>query len=129
MAMRFRWYLHGAVVMAERLNKEFLEELKDIMDEEFPLLLQTYLRESERQLQGIDQAWQAGELDDLRRSAHSLKGSSGNIGAEALAELCAELERSAKHADVTAVPETLEALSGEFVAVKEAVTRIHQGHS
>ena len=115
--------------MAERLNKEFLEELKDIMDEEFPLLLQTYLSESERQLQGIDQAWQAGELEDLRRSAHSLKGSSGNIGAEALAQLCAELERSAKHADVAGVPQTLEALSGEFVAVREAVSQIHQSHS
>ncbi len=126
--MKSRLFLRGVVVMAERLNKELLEELKDIMEEEFPLLLQTYLRESELQFQRIDEAWQAQELDDLRRSAHSLKGSSGNIGAEALAELCADLERSAKSAEVDNVPSTMQALAGEFNAVKDVVTQIHQGH-
>lgn len=128
MAMKSRLFLRGVVVMAERLNKELLEELKDIMEEEFPLLLQTYLRESELQFQRIDEAWQAQELDDLRRSAHSLKGSSGNIGAEALAELCSDLERSAKFAEVDNVPSTMQALAGEFNAVKDVVTQIHQGH-
>lgn len=114
--------------MIERLNTEFLEELKDIMEEEFPLLLETYLRESELQYQRIDAAWQEQELEDLRRCAHSLKGSSGNIGAEQLADLCGALERQAKQSEVAKVPVTLHALHGEFEAVKASVNRLYESH-
>lgn len=114
--------------MIERLNTELLEELKDIMEEEFPLLLETYLRESQLQYQRIDNAWKQQEMEDLRRSAHSLKGSSGNIGAEQLAGLCGALERQAKQAAVAGVSVTLQALHSEFEAVKESVNRLYESH-
>lgn len=126
--MKSRSFLHGVMAMIESLNTEFLEELKDIMEEEFPLLLETYLRESELQYQRIDDAWRGRALDELRRSAHSLKGSSGNIGAEQLAELCSTLERQAKQAEVEVLPATLHALLGEFQVVKASVSRLYECH-
>lgn len=114
--------------MTEHLNTEMLEELKDVMEEEFPLLLETYLRESEFQHQRIDEAWREQGLDELRRCAHSLKGSSSNIGAEQLAELCSQLERLAKDEETSDVPDTLAALSQEFTAVRETVTGLYESH-
>ena len=120
--------MHGVTIMTEHLNTEFLEEIKDVMEEEFALLLETYLRESELQHQRIDEAWQEQGLDELRRCAHSLKGSSGNIGAEQLAALCSQLERLARDKETEEVPETIAALSQEFAAVRVTVTGLYESH-
>jgi HPt (histidine-containing phosphotransfer) domain-containing protein len=41
-------------------------------------------------------------VDDIRRNAHSLKGSSRGMGAQALGDLFAELEQLAKAGDIPA---------------------------
>ena len=82
--------------MSEPLNQTLVSELRLLMEDDFPLLLETFLAESERQFQRISVAWHANDLDDLRRSAHALKGSCSNIGAEALAAQCAALEIEAR---------------------------------
>lgn len=95
------------------------------MEEEFPLLLETYLRDSKLQYQRIDEAWQQRSMEELRRSAHSLKGSSANIGAEQLAALCSQLEAQAKESDQTQMAEAIGAINAELAAVSETVTGIH----
>lgn len=119
------WFSHGAAAMAEHLNSELFNELKDIMEEEFPLLLETYLRDSQLQYQRIDEAWKRQSMDEMRRSAHSLKGSSANIGAEQLAALCAELESKAKESDQTRMAAAVDAVSVELAAVRQTVSGIY----
>ncbi len=112
--------------MTDHLNDDILQELEAIMEEEFPILLETYLRESATQRDRISEAWAAGNLEDLRRGAHSLKGGSGNIGAEQLAALCAELERQAREACVDEVADTLARVTGELEAVQAEVASLYQ---
>ena len=82
--------------MSDLLDEELLAELREIMEDEFPDLLETFLAESERQYAEIRGAWQAQDLEQLSRAAHSLKGSCGNVGATQLHSLCAELEQQAR---------------------------------
>ena len=60
---------------------EFVDELVD-----------TYLEDGVTQLEMMRAAADAGDAEALVRPAHSLKSSSANVGASALAEACRSLE-------------------------------------
>ena len=107
--------------MAEQLDMSLLNELRDLMDGEFSVLLDVYIRESERQFHEANEAWEAGDMDRLGRSAHSLKGASCNIGAVQLADYCSELESAAKQRLETRVPEMLNRVTLELREVRDAV--------
>ena len=110
--------------MSEVLNEAVLEELRAIMEDEFPLLLEEFLVESERQYQQVQTAWDAGDYDHLRRAAHSLKGSCANIGAESLHGTCATLELSAKERELGQVPALLIDARTQLTAVNEALREL-----
>ncbi len=97
--------------MAEMINMEVIEELRDIMEDDFPSLLQSFLAESARQYEQATQAWQTADFDTLRRSVHSLKGSCGNLGATQLEKTCAELEGLARYHQPERIPELLSQVS------------------
>ncbi|MEZ5560816.1 MAG: Hpt domain-containing protein [Pseudomonadales bacterium] len=110
----------------ERLNDALLDELRDLMEDAFPSLLQTYLRDSELQFMAARDALASGDLESLGRCAHSLKGASSNIGAVQLAEYCCELERSARQARRERLPLALELVSDELREVRAAVEALYR---
>lgn len=82
--------------MAERyLDEGLLEELRGILEEEFPALVKTYVQDSAVRVQDMQAAFGRGDADALRKATHSLKGASANLGLEYLAGLCYELEEAA----------------------------------
>lgn len=77
--------------MAESpLDLEALAELRQVMDDEFEILLTTFLDDAVQRLAAIRAA--RSDTEALRRAAHAFKGSSSNIGAVELAERCFALE-------------------------------------
>lgn len=114
-------------MMNAHLNSELLDELKELMEDEFSVLLDTYLQESERQFNGARSAWEDEDLEALKRFAHSLKGSSSNIGAQALSTLCGKLESGAKHGDRAALPDLLAQVAQELGAVRGEVQSMQTG--
>ena len=48
----------------------------------------------------IRSGWESGDVERVRRAAHSLKSSAGNLGAETLAGLCRDLEGKARQGDL-----------------------------
>jgi histidine phosphotransfer protein HptB len=111
--------------MPERLDQELLRELQLLMEEDFGSLLEAYLKDSEQRFYEATEAWEAGDFDRLSRSAHSLKGSSSNIGAVALATLCGDLESLARDGFAERVPGALERVRGELGEVHQAVRAMH----
>lgn len=107
--------------MSERLDEALLAELRVLMDDAFADLLEAYLADSERRLFEVSEAWEAGDLETLRRSAHSLKGASSNIGAPELAERCGTLEHLARDRQTDAVPRALEQVRCELREVRDAL--------
>lgn len=112
--------------MPERLDQELLRELELLMEEDFSSLLEAYLKDSEQRFFELTEAWEAGDLDRLSHSAHSLKGSSSNIGAAVLATLCSDLEGIARDGCAEQVPEALSRVRGELGEVRQAVQAIHE---
>ena len=55
-------------------------------------VVRLYLEEAPRLFGRLSEALAAGDVEAFTRSAHTLKSSSANLGAHALAERCRELE-------------------------------------
>jgi HPt (histidine-containing phosphotransfer) domain-containing protein len=102
----------------DHLDNRVLAVLQDVMDAEYPVLLDTFLVDSEERLRLLQVATDAGQADDLRQAAHSFKGSCSNMGATLLAELCRELEESARREQLEAAPDLLERIEREFAIVR-----------
>lgn len=107
--------------MSNVLNQELLDELRLVMEEEFPSLMETFLSESARQFDEARQAWAASDMEQLRRSAHTLKGSCGNVGAELLQGTCATLEACAKDGDTQDIPALLDVVAVQLQDVSGAI--------
>ena len=103
------------------LDQVLLNELRELMEDDFSVLLDAYLMESPTQRQAIETALSDGDVEALRRSAHSLKGSSSNIGASALAGYCRQLEEQAHQADSATLQAMLADLIQEFDAVYQEI--------
>ncbi len=67
---------------------EQFEELKALLEEDFEDLINTYILDSEKRLQELQQAFDTNNNTQGFESSHSLKGASINLGANHLAELC-----------------------------------------
>lgn len=99
------------------LDLAVLAALHDIMGEDYPMLVRTYLEDSQARLTRL---LEAQDPKTLRDSAHSFKGSSSNMGAAGLARLCCELEHlplAAPQAEVCALREQI---NSEFIQVRAA---------
>lgn len=83
-------------------------------------LLETYETNSAELILSVGGALESGDTEELRRVAHALKSSSGNVGAERLFELCRKLESAARSCDLAALPELVATLrSSHAEAVQE----------
>jgi HPt (histidine-containing phosphotransfer) domain-containing protein len=95
------------------LDESLLDELRDILEGEFPALVSTYVQDSAVRVQDMNAAFAKGDADALRKSTHSLKGASANLGLEVLSELCRELEEKALAGSLEGVESLLQQVAEE----------------
>ncbi|MGH9932359.1 MAG: Hpt domain-containing protein [Pyrinomonadaceae bacterium] len=86
------------------------------MEDEYPLLLDTFLDDSQKLLSQLHKARTAR---DLGEAAHTLKGSSSNMGAFELAKLCCQLEASARKLPLCAMTDLIDKIDQEFAIVRQ----------
>lgn len=99
------------------LDEEALAELQDVMEDEFEVLIHAFVADSRARIDAFRKALRDNDTDDLKRTAHSFKGSCINMGAPRLAGLCYEVERKGKSGDLTAVASLIERIESEFTEV------------
>ncbi|CAI8825945.1 Hpt domain-containing protein [Pseudomonas sp. YuFO20] len=99
----------------EHLDLDALSALREVMEDEYPKLLDTFLSDSEERLGLLRKAQQGAQLIE---EAHSFKGSSLNMGAVRLAELCGQLEKSANSLSSLDISELIAKIDGEFAFVR-----------
>ena len=104
--------------MGDHVDVEALEELKEVMEDEFSVLIETYLEDSVVRLDSLKDAVGSLDTEAVRKEAHSFKGSSGNIGAPKLADLCRRLEDMGKDGDVKDASPLLDEIVVEYQEVK-----------
>lgn len=78
------------------INPSQLQELRELLDEEFGSLLRSYLLDSQTRLNAIQTAFDHRDNSKGYEAVHSLKGASANLGAVHLAELCLKLQVECK---------------------------------
>ncbi|TMU73146.1 Hpt domain-containing protein [Pseudomonas fluorescens] len=102
--------------MADKhIDREALSVLREVMEEGYPELLDTFLTDSESRLGELQKTADAKVLSEV---AHSFKGSASNMGAVRLAALCQELESDAKDKSPAEIVKLVAEISGEFAEVR-----------
>jgi signal transduction histidine kinase/DNA-binding response OmpR family regulator len=91
-------------------DPEFVRELVVMFGEQVP-----------RYLEVARVALDVGDLEAVSKAAHTMKSSSGYLGARRMAELCKQLELLAKDGDRPAVAHGIEALTAEYDAARHAL--------
>ncbi|HEY7783759.1 MAG TPA: Hpt domain-containing protein [Pyrinomonadaceae bacterium] len=84
-------------------------------------LIDLYLGEGPTRLEGLRLACENQDAITLKNSAHNLKGSSGNLGAMKLADICEQLERLALKESFTEATELLSVLEYEYGRVQRVL--------
>jgi HPt (histidine-containing phosphotransfer) domain-containing protein len=69
----------------------------------------------------LEEALKSGDASSVERVAHTLKGSSGSMGARGMAELCAKLQDVGASSDLSRASLLLERLEAEFDRVRSAL--------
>ena len=93
------------------IQKEVISELKEILADEFPMLVTTYLQDANERMDRLQSAIASDDAPNIKIEAHSLKGSSINLGATGLADLFAQMENCGAN-------EELDGLSGLFTKIQ-----------
>ena len=97
------------------MDPKVVSALRDVMEGGFEDLLDTFLSDSEERL---DQLRSTHEAHDLSLVAHSFKGSSSNMGAIRLAQLCGILEDRAKKSPLVGIDELVSKVTAEYKMVR-----------
>jgi len=102
----------------EHLDYDTLNTLKQLMEDDFALLIDTFVQDSTDRISTLRQVIQGTDADLIRRAAHSFKGSSSNIGALQLSALCSALEKKALEKRLEALDVDLDSIEKEFAQVQ-----------
>ncbi|MHC8367988.1 Hpt domain-containing protein [Pseudomonas sp. ZT5P21] len=97
------------------LDRDVLSALQEVMEDEYPVLLDTFLSDSEERLGLLHKA---GDAEALGAAAHSFKGSCSNMGALRLAQLCNELEQRVKQKPLEGIEKLVGEIDGEFAIIR-----------
>jgi HPt (histidine-containing phosphotransfer) domain-containing protein len=98
-------------------NDEFLREIIAIYLEDTPL-----------RITELEQRLAAGDNPKFTRAAHSIKGSSANLGAITVRAVAEELERYSQTQGLTGVADFVVRLKSEFARTQVAYLNLAQPH-
>ena len=84
-------------------------------------LAETFSGETSSALSALREAVAASDAQFVKSIAHTLKGSSGSMGAQRMSAICAELQDVGASGDLPSVPGLLERLEEEFGRVRAAL--------
>ncbi|HEY4442082.1 MAG TPA: Hpt domain-containing protein [Candidatus Elarobacter sp.] len=84
-------------------------------------LLEMAMETGRKHQRALAEAIANGDAEGVRRAAHSIKGSSGNIGANRVMEVAAELEQRARAGDLNDAATSAASIDAEYARVDAEV--------
>jgi len=105
--------------LTRHIDYDALNALKEIMEDDFGFLIETFIEDSNDRVQKLCGLASAPDTDAIRRIAHSFKGSCSNLGAVRLAVLCFDLEQNALNQKFESLPEDIADIEQEFLIIKQ----------
>ena len=106
------------------LDQEQISNLKELFNEGLEEFLKTFMNDFEKKEKELNTVLEDKNLEQAAKIAHSLKGSSANIGAKSLAAACQQLESATKSADLQKSLEEYKSIQIIYPQVKQAFQEI-----
>ncbi|MBW8900543.1 MAG: response regulator [Massilia sp.] len=116
------------VIQRDVINRVALDKIRALSRERGDALVQkviaAYVDDTPQQLRTLRSAIDGLDTGIVRRVAHTLKSASANVGAEALAALCKEMEHLGRADTTEGADVILTDMEQEFQAVRHSLTAI-----
>jgi len=110
------------------LDTAVIEGLRELGGDDDPglvlELIEMFLDDAPSRLSEMMQGLEAGDLELMTRSAHTLKSSAANMGAMLLSSICKELEAAARAQDVARYAAMTEACQEIYDRSEKALREI-----
>ncbi len=104
-----------------------LEVALELMDGDADLLkevLQIFVDDAPRKMNGLRNALDIADADAISLEAHSIRGSSANIGAELIRELAFKIEQAGVEHQIGTALELFEKLESELTRLKTRIATV-----
>lgn len=105
------------------IDSEALEELKDVMEDEFQSLIETFIVDADKKMIMLRAAIDANNADEVGKVSHSFKGSCSNIGAPVLSGLCKRSEDMGRNQDISSVEPVYSEIAEEYQLVRSLLAQ------
>ncbi|MYN45840.1 EAL domain-containing protein [Pseudoduganella sp. FT93W] len=99
------------------VNRAVFEPLCQVLGASLPQAIEPYLEDAPRCIDDVQQALATGNFTLARERAHTLKGASANLGAEALAQLAQQVEEYAARGQGELLAPLLVPLRSQYAAL------------
>jgi CheY-like chemotaxis protein/HPt (histidine-containing phosphotransfer) domain-containing protein len=120
----------GPPLPAGVLHPAALERLMETIGDDDPdvlsALIDTFLSDVPRLVEGARRGLQQGQTDEVRRAAHTLKSNGATFGAMSLSELSRELESLARSGTVEGAAELIARVDAEYERVRIALEAVRE---
>jgi PAS domain S-box-containing protein len=111
-----------------RLEAAPLESLRELGgDDLVAQVIDAFLADAPHVLATLRLSLEQGDVDELRRAAHTLKSNAATIGAADFSGLCRELEQRAKNGDLAGAAELASRLDAEYAGLQAAIAEFQAG--
>ncbi len=104
-------------VSGSALDRQILDDLIDIMGDEYVDLISVYLEDAPQSVAQLSKAAERKDTDGLIAPAHSLKSTSANLGAMALSEMAKDIELNAREGRANDIEIKIGNIQAEFKRV------------
>lgn len=110
--------------MTDILNRETLNSLRELGDDFFLELIETFLDSSQTQMEALRKAIGEKSAPGIEAAAHSLKGSCYGQGAEELGLLCKKMEAKGRENDLTDIAPLIRDIEASLDRTHEALKQL-----
>jgi len=105
------------------LDTRTIEELRELMQEKFQAIIETYMRDAPIRFKTMRDAITASDAEKLYRAAHSLKSASASLGAIDLSGFAMQLEHMGRNEDLGDVRDVFNDAVKEYGVVRHALKK------
>ncbi len=110
------------------LDPVVIEGLRELGGEDDPGLLmelvEMFLDDAPNRLKEMEESMATGDLETMRRAAHTLKSSAANMGSILLSQICSKMEDAARAEDASTYAEMVPGCMSAFGDFEQALRQI-----
>jgi CheY-like chemotaxis protein/HPt (histidine-containing phosphotransfer) domain-containing protein len=112
---------HTAATARSPIDSQMIAELQEIMGELFAQAVAAFFHDTTARLETLHEAVARGDTEVVQHVAHTLKGSSSNLGLTVFAELCHDLVQRCRTGIFDHMPQHVERLTAEYARARAAL--------